>query len=418
MREKKKGKRLSRAMLFIVLFGLVSMLSDVTHEGASSIQGAYLSIIGASSLTIGFISGFGELLGYSLRLLFGRVADKTKKYWPMVIIGYLIDTLAVPLLAFVGPHGWIYACIILSVERVGKAIKKPAKDTVLSFAAKEEKVGRSFALQEVLDQIGAFLGPLFLFLIMLFKGNDNTFETYALCFLALLVPALLTIGLLFFVYHKFPHPDTFEKEEKKDTPFKFRKSFLFYMVGIALFAFSFVDYSLVSMHVSNNFAELSFLNEESLPLLYSYAMLVDALSALFFGRLFDRKGVLSLAIATFLSSFSTFFIFGFPATWSLFLGVALWGIGMGAEESILKAMVTSMVDKSSRATGYGIFEFSFGIAWFLGSTLMGFLYDWSLLALLLVSTVASLSSIPFYFLSAHFQKKEQLPSDKKETLQS
>ena len=148
----------------------------MTHEGAASIQGTYLSLIGASAGVIGFISGFSELLGYSLRYLFGRITDKTKKYWPMVIIGYLVDILAVPLLAFVGPNGWIWACILLSIQRIGKAIKKPAKDTIMSFAATQEKVGRSFGIQEMLDQIGAFLGPLFLYVIMLFQTDGDTFR--------------------------------------------------------------------------------------------------------------------------------------------------------------------------------------------------------------------------------------------------
>ena len=157
-----KSKRLSQAMLFILLFGIVSLFSDMTHEGASSIRGAYLSLLGASAGTIGFVSGLGELIGYSMRYVFGKLTDRTKQYWPMTIAGYLLDVLAVPALALVGEHGWIGACGLLIVQRMGKAIKKPAKDTILSFAAAQEGVGKSFGIQEVLDQIGAFLGPVLL----------------------------------------------------------------------------------------------------------------------------------------------------------------------------------------------------------------------------------------------------------------
>ena len=132
--ENKGKKKLSQAMLFIILFGIVSLFSDMTHEGASSIRGAYLSLLGASAATIGFISGLGELVGYSMRYVFGKLTDKSKQYWPMTIAGYVLDIIAVPALALVGEHGWIAACVLLVIQRMGKAIKKPANDTIMSFA--------------------------------------------------------------------------------------------------------------------------------------------------------------------------------------------------------------------------------------------------------------------------------------------
>ena len=150
--EKKKS-RLSQAMVFLILFGIVSLFSDMTHEGASSIRGAYLALLGASAGTIGFISGLGDLIGYSMRYIFGRITDRTRSYWSMTILGYVLDIIAVPALALVGEHGWIAACMLLVIQRMGKAIKKPAKDTIMSFAASQEGAGRSFGLQELLDQL-------------------------------------------------------------------------------------------------------------------------------------------------------------------------------------------------------------------------------------------------------------------------
>ena len=395
-------------MVFLLLFGVVSLLSDMTHEGAASIQGAYLSLIGASAGTIGFISGFAELLGYSLRYLFGRITDKTKKYWPMVIAGYLIDTLAIPLLAFVGPDGWIWACVLLAIQRIGKAIKKPAKDTIMSFAASQWKVGRSFGIQEMLDQIGAFLGPLFLYLVMLFQTDGDTFRNYSICFLFLLIPAVATIAMLFLTKHKFPNPDKFEPEPKKAEKFRMKPSFILYIIGISAFAFGFVDYSLVGMHIGKTFVDggNSIITAETLPLVYSGAMIVDAMAAIVFGKLYDRFGMFSLVLATLCSCLFSVFIFEFDSLPMLFVGIVMWGIGMGAQESILKAAVTKMVPKNSRATGYGIFEFSFGIFWFLGSWLLGVLYDFSPLAMVIVSVTAQALSIPCYIASYARDKKE------------
>lgn len=403
----KSKKRISQAMIFIILFGIVSLFSDMTHEGASSIRGAYMSLLGASAGAIGFVSGLGELIGYSMRYVFGRLTDKTKRYWFMTIAGYVLDVLAVPALALVGEHGWIAACGLLIIQRMGKAIKKPAKDTIMSFAASQEGLGKSFGIQEVLDQIGAFLGPVLLYIVMLFKTEGSTFEIYSRCFAVLAVPGAITILLLLITKYKFPNPENFEPEEKRFTPFKVKKEFIFYIAGISLFAFGFIDYSIIIMHVSKTYTNISaqltetssLVNSGTLPLLYAGAMLVDAVAALVFGLMYDKKGVKALAWSTVISAPFAILVFGTKSTSALLLGIALWGVGMGAQESILKAAVTKMVPKSSRATGYGVFECSFGVFWFLGSWLLGVLYDISIPAMITVSVVSQLAAIPLYIAS-------------------
>lgn len=409
-----KKKKLSQAMLFIILFGIVSLFSDMTHEGASSIRGAYLSLMGASAAAIGFVSGLGELIGYSMRYVFGKLTDKTRRYWPMTILGYTLDILAVPALALVGEHGWIAACGLLIVQRMGKAIKKPAKDTIMSFAASQEGVGKSFGIQEVLDQIGAFLGPVLLYLVMLFKTEGTTFEIYSFCFAVLAIPGAVTLILLLVTRCKFPDPEHFEPEPKEYIPFRMKKEFILYIAGISLFAFGFIDYSIIIMHVSRSFSQLSgglaetgeLVTSGSLPLLYAGAMLVDAVAALLFGLMYDKKGVKALVWSTLISAPFAIFVFAFNSVPMLLVGIALWGVGMGAQESILKAAVTSMVPKSSRATGYGIFECSFGVFWFLGSWLLGVLYDVSIPAMVAVSTAAQLAAIPLYIASSRKRSRE------------
>ena len=402
-------------MLFIILFGIVSLFSDMTHEGASSIRGAYLSLLGASAATIGFISGLGELVGYSMRYVFGKLTDKSKQYWPMTIAGYVLDIIAVPALALVGEHGWIAACVLLVIQRMGKAIKKPAKDTIMSFAASQEGGGKSFGIQEVLDQIGAFIGPVLLYLVMLFKTEGTTFEIYSTCFAVLAIPGAITLILLIVTRCKFPNPEHFEPEPKEYVPFKIKKEFILYIAGISLFAFGFIDYSIIIMHVSRTYSRLAsglsetsaLVSTGSLPLLYAGAMLVDAVAALFFGMMYDKNGVKALVWSTVISAPFAVFVFAFDSVPMLLIGVALWGVGMGAQESILKAAVTSMVPKASRATGYGVFECSFGAFWFLGSWLMGVLYEVSIPAMIAVSVIAQLAAIPLYIGSSKLMKKDE-----------
>lgn len=152
----------------------------------------------------------------------------------MTILGYVLDVLAVPALALVGGNGWIAACALLVIQRMGKAIKKPAKDTIMSFAASQEGVGKSFGLQEVLDQIGAFLGPVLLYAVMLFKTEGSQFEIYSTCFAFLVIPGAITLILLLITRYKFPDPDHFEPEPKEYVPFTVKKSFILYIVGISL----------------------------------------------------------------------------------------------------------------------------------------------------------------------------------------
>jgi len=398
---KNRKIRVSGAMAFIVLMGIVSLFSDMTHEGARSVLGEFLTVTGASAATIGFVSGIGELCGYSLRLLSGFIADKTKKYWTLIIVGYAMQVLAIPLLALVPENGWIIACGLVIIERIGKAIKKPAKNTLVSFAASEVGTGKGFAYQEFLDQLGAFSGPVILYVISLIKGTSNLFSTYRLCFLALGIPALITIGLVMASKIKYPNPEIFEKEEEEQQKFTVKKSFVLYMIAICLYAFGFADFPLITIHAANSGA----FPLETLSLLYALAMAVDAFAALFFGWLFDKVGLKAMMLATAFSSLFAVCVFLTDNGALIILGIVLWGIGMGAEDSIMKAAISKIVPKKMRSTGFGIFETAYGIAWFLGSWLLGYLYDFNPVCLVVISVVVQLLSIVFYWKCVKAEKE-------------
>lgn len=395
-------KQAGGAMMFLLLMGVISLFSDMTHEGARSILGEYLDLAGASAATIGFVSGFGELCGYSLRMLSGFLADKTKKYWLLVILGYALQVLAIPALALIPQNGWVVACGLVILERIGKAVKKPAKNTLVSFAASEVGVGKGFAFLEFLDQLGAFIGPVILFLIVSLKGTGTLFSAYRLCFALLGIPALITVGLVVFSRIRYPHPEIFEKAEEEAEPFRFKKPFVLYMIAISLFAFGFADFTLITLHAAKTQA----FPESTLSLLYAAAMAVDAFAALFFGWLFDRIGVRALMLSTLLSTFFSCFVFLTGNPYLIAVGIVLWGVGMGAQESIMKAAVSKIVPCSMRSTGFGVFETGFGVAWFLGSWLLGALYDVNPALLVLISVASQLLAILFYVLCVRQRKAE------------
>jgi MFS family permease len=395
-----------KAFLFVLLLGFISLLSDFTHEGARSIYGPYLGLLGASVLVISFTSGLGEFIGQALRILTGIIADKTKKYWVMMFVGYSVNLLVIPLLMFVNPSIWEVAIILILLERVGKGIRAPAKSALTSFTTPHLGAGKSFALQEAMDQFGAFLGPLFVFLILnLNKGSE--LEGYQLAFGLLGIFAILTLVILFIAKTKYPHPDQFETKGVS-RGFKGNKAFLVYMFAIVLIALGFIDYPILAYHMGIG----ETIDVIYIPLLYALAMGVDAIAALMFGHLYDKKGIISLVISVFISALIAPVFFLVNGTLGIILGIILWGIGMGAQESILKAVISVMVSKEKRATAYGIFYTVFGSAWFLGSVVIGWLYGINLTYVVIFSTAMELLAVIFLLVYQHkigtLQTKEVL----------
>jgi len=380
-----KNTRLSQrtALKFIILLGIVSLFADATYEGARSIAGAYLAVLGASAAMVGIVSGFGELVGYGLRSLFGYISDRTGKYWTMTILGYALNLLAVPLLALAGR--WEIAAFLLIAERMGKAVRTPARDAMLSHATARTGRGWGFGLHEAMDQIGAMLGPAVVAMVLYFRGG------YRNAFGLLLIPALLALGVLAAARFLYPHPRDFEESQEKQGKKGFPRIFWIYLAAVALLAAGFADFPLIAYH----FNKASVLSDEWVPVFYAIAMGVDALAALVFGRLFDRKGIPVMAFAAIISALFAPLVFlgGF---YFALLGMVLWGVGMGAQESIMRAAIADMIPASRRGSAYGLFNTGFGIFWFLGSALMGILYDLSLPSLIAFSVAAQLLSVPLF----------------------
>jgi len=387
--KKKTNRR--NTLMFLLLLGIVSMLSDFTHEGARSIYGPFLAIIGGSAVVVAFSSGLGEFIGQALRIATGIIADKTKKYWTMMILGYAINLLAIPMLALVGDNGWMLAVGLILLERIGKSIRAPAKSTLTSFAGSELGTGKAFAINEALDQIGAFLGPFLVFILLSVRSASEPLDSYRLAFGLLGIVAVATLTVLVIAKMKYPHPESIELSTKGQSMSIKNRIFWMYMAGIGLIAAGFIDYPIIAFH----FGKTNAVPIEWIPLLYAGAMGVDALSALFFGWLFDKKGLYSLVAAISISMLFAPLLFLFSEIPLLIAGIVCWGIGMGAQESILKSVIASIVAKEKRATAYGVMNAMFGLCWFLGSLLVGVLYDVSINALVVFSVIMQLSSIPF-----------------------
>ncbi|WP_202319690.1 MFS transporter [Archaeoglobus neptunius] len=346
---------MNRATRFILLMGIVSLLGDITYEGGRSVVGPFLATFGVSAVLVGFISGFGEFAGYAFRLLSGYVADRTKRYWPMTFLGYAM-ILCIPLLVLA--NRWEIAAVLIILERLGKAIRSPPRDAMLSFATREIGRGWGFAIHEAMDQIGAVIGPLILSAALLKYNYQEGFAVLA-------IPALATIAVLTFARFQYPSPRKFEEKraevEEKDV-------FWLYTLFVFSSVMGFASFPIIAYHFKVN----SVFSDSVIPLLYAVAMGIDAVSALIAGRAYDRIGfgvliAIPLLIPLTLLSFTDLALFG----------VVVWGAVMGMQETVMRASVADLVKLEKRSTAYGIFNTAYGFAWLAGGVIIGALYEMS-----------------------------------------
>lgn len=362
-----------QALRFIVALGLLSLFADMVYEGARSILGPFLVTLGASAATVGFISGVGEFVGYGLRIVAGYWADRTHRYWALTITGYLLTIVAVPLLGLVGRLDLAFALVI--AERLGKAIRTPSRDTLLSHASYGIGRGLGFGLHEALDQTGAVLSPLLLAAVLASKEGD-----YRFAFGILVVPGVLAVIALAWARLKVPDPARFEDSSSAESaedpnhravPESLRR----YVVFAFLMSLGFAPFPLIAFHLTTT----EVVSTAQIPLLFAAAMAVDAAIAVSVGRLYDRRGLVVLVVAPVATAAALLmFTRTTPLVW---IGGLVWGAVLGIQESTLRAAVADLAHGARRATAYGIFNAAYGFALLAGGTAMGFLYQRSLLGL-------------------------------------
>jgi MFS family permease len=371
------------ALTFVVLIGVVSLFADMTYEGSRSIWGPFLGTLGATGAIVGLVAGGGELLGYLLRLFTGVLADKTQRYWTITIVGYAINLLAVPALALAG--NWPVAAGLVILERSGKALRTPARDAMLSYAAKDMGgAGWAFGLHEALDSTGAVLGPLIAALVLFLHGG------YRHAFAWLLLPALGALATLAIARIKFPQPQELDPRPAPELDdARALRDLKIFLVATALIAAGYSDFALIAFHLARDHVVAS----DVVPTLYAVASLAGGFTALVMGKLFDKQGLSVLLWATLVPALYAPLVFlGGP--WAVLAGMALWGIGFGAHDSLFRAAVAQRIPRERRATIMGVFNAIYGTAWFAGSVLLGVLYDVNPLYTVIAALVLQLVACP------------------------
>jgi MFS-type transporter involved in bile tolerance (Atg22 family) len=374
-------ERRATALRFIVCLGVVSLFADMTYEGAHSIIGPFLRDLGASAIQVAMIAGVGEMLAASLRFFSGRFADRTRAYWTITFLGYSMNVIAVPALALVPT--WQTAAVLIIAERTGKALRGPARDVLLSGATQDVGHGWGFGLHSIMDQTGAVIGPL---LMVAAVARSHHFGPG---FLWLAFPAVGTMIALSSARLLNP-----ERSRPVKTPGAQRlpRVFWLYVVAAGLLACGMVDFPLLAYH----FEGAKIAAPAEIPLLYAAAMSVNGLTALLFGRLFDRFGLATLTCGILISLLSLPLGFLGGVTGAI-ASIACWATGLGAQDACLRSGIATVVSMNKRGWAFGVFNGVYGIAWFLGSAVMGLLYGRSLPILVVFGIIAQLAAAAMFF---------------------
>ncbi len=371
------------AYLIILLFGLVSLFGDIIYEGARSVTGPYLFALGGSALVVGIVAGVGEFLGYALRLVSGRLADATHRYWTFTFFGYGM-LIAVPLLALAG--SWEAAALLFILERIGKGIRAPAKDAILSNVTAGIGRGWGFGIHEALDQIGAVIGPVIISAAFFLRGD------YRVGFALLLIPFAMMMLALSLTRSRAPAPAAIETATRSAPQAPPTRALVPYGIFTALTMAGFVAFPLVAYH----FATTGIVSGAQIPLYYAVAMGVDAVVALAAGRTYDRFGLSVLAAVPVTGIAVPFLAFSLSPLWTL-AGAALWGASMGIQETVMRAAIADYTHISTRALAYGIFNTIYGAGWFLGSVVLGWAYEISIPVVIGFAAGAQILALPVFF---------------------
>ncbi len=373
---KDEKRRISATVTAIIMFGIISMLGDVVYETARSANSQYLSLLGIGAAKVGLVFGVGEFLGYFIRLISGLLSDKSGKHWAFMFIGYGM-LIVVPLIGFT--ERWNVLIVLILMERIGKALRSPAKDTILSEVAdREVGIGFAFGLQEALDQIGAFAGPLIFTAIFFFTGKSGALQ-YKTGYKALFVPYVILMIFLALVFSRVKKNGLVPEIKKEHRTEKLQPIFWIYTAFTFFCTLGFVNFSTIGYHLKAT----GLMSDGNITLVYAVAMVADAVTALIIGKAYDRLkaksgkktgGLLVLMFLPVVSALLPVMALSNSAPLAV-IGMIIFGVIMGAHETIMRSAIADVTPFDKRGTGYGVFNTGYGLALMGGAALMGFLYD-------------------------------------------
>lgn len=359
--------------------GLVSFFMDMSSEMIYPLVPIFLnSVLGVNKSVIGLIEGIAESTASLLKVFSGWFSDRIGKRKILLIVGYGISTLSRPIIALSTLWGHVLA--FRFTDRFGKGIRGAPRDAIIAESTPHKDLGRSFGFHRGMDTLGAVIGPAIAFiLLLLFTGN------YRLVFWLSMIPGMVAVLIIaFFIkerksvkgseYHSIKDADTNSNQRNMGASPSLKKFDWRFKVFVAIATlFAIGNSSDVFLILK---AADTGVKETQIPIIYLCFNLVYALTAIPAGILSDRIGRKRIILAGFI--LFGFIYWGFASAseqkhiWWLFL---LYGVFMGLTEGIQKAYLGTIIPDKFKATGYGIFNMSIGLAVLPASIIGGWLWD-------------------------------------------
>jgi MFS family permease len=356
----------NKAYLGILLLGTVSLLGDVVYEGSRGIVPDYLKFLGATAFVVGLVGGLGDFLGYTMRLVSGFLVDATRAYWVFILLGYGLIA-SIPLLGIA--TGLEIAILLVLLERLGKALRAPSRDTVLSIVSKGVGSGKAFGIHELLDQVGAIIGPLFVAAFMFYSSND-----YHYTFSLLFIPFIMLLVALVYTYRKIgSQTAVYEQKRPEERIRKLSKPFYIYTLAVLLNTVGLIPYTLILFKAATILDPAQ--QQWMIPLIYVLIQGVDAPAAILSGYAFDKLGIRVLILPFLLSIFPPLLAMASSELPMLIASAAIFGLVLGMQESIYRAAVAELTPISSRGTAYGIFNTAYGVGFLISGVVFGWMID-------------------------------------------
>lgn len=342
--------------------GLTSFFTDTSTKMVYSVMPLFLLSMGASKTSISLIEGIAESTSSLFKAFSGYWSDRIGKNKPLMIIGYGVTALVTPLYALVRIP--VQVLFLRFFERIGKGLRAAPRDSLISASVPANEIGRNFGFHKAMDNSGAIFGPLMAFALIYFFPLN-----FHMIFLLSTIPAIfgvITI-VLFIKEAKTNQPCAVQKFEIRQLPKRF-----YFFLGI-IFVFTLGNSADALLLVKT--AETG-INKSYIPFVYMIFNMVAVILALPLGRISDKIGREKLIIAGFVIYAIAYYLFGKYNSIHVFIFLfMLYGLYSALTDSSQKALVSDIVSKNLKGTGFGLYHAVLGIALLPASLIAGLLYD-------------------------------------------